>query len=227
MIDSKGKQYLAAIRNNFPLINRNILEIGCGNGDMTRSFAEDAAHITAIDSDANKIHQAQAYVTPEHVKFLHSHNEEAINAYAPYDAAIYSLSLHHIPVWEMQKHLQETARRLSPGAPILVIEPGEGGSFMEIKKEFGAGSGDESPLCKAALDAMETLSGFTLTLRHSFSINFTFTDENDFYQSKLPNYNSLAKQKLNRLNSLLSSHRQANRIKLSAERWLYRLDPQN
>ncbi len=226
MPNDKGQQYLQAIHNHTRLTGLKILEIGCGSGEMTRTFATEAAYITAVDSDHQKLEQAQAAIPFPNVTFRHTDEEKLIASDGPYDMAIYTLSLHHIAADNMHQHLLSVAAKLKPGAPILVIEPGESGSFMAIKKEFGAGSGDESELCRAALAALETLPGFTLNLRYTFNMNFHFADEDDFCRSKLPAADALPEQKLCRLKSLLAEQRQPEGIILTAQRWLYRLQPE-
>ncbi len=222
----KAQQYVAAINKHYPLTGLKILEIGCGDGDITRSLAAECAHITAVDTDQTKLQQARRTITMPHITFLHADDEEQLVRNGPYDVAVYTLSLHHIPAACMQKHLLQTAHRLKSKAPILVVEPGESGSFMTIKKEFGAGSGDESELCQAAFQAMTTLPGFTMDLQYSFEVEFFFADEKDFVRSKLPDAATLPAQKLCRLNSLLSANRRTDGIGLTAQRWLYRLHPE-
>lgn len=39
---------------------QRVLEIGCGDGRMTWLYAEEAADVLAVDSDAESIHEAHA-----------------------------------------------------------------------------------------------------------------------------------------------------------------------
>lgn len=220
-----GWRYLSAINRYNSLSGCNVLEVGCGNGAMTHLFATQAEHITAVDTDRDKLAQAQLRPNPGNVTFLHTDATRHLCHLAPYDMAIYTLSLHHIAPELMQTHILQTTKLLKQGAPILIIEPGESGTFMEIKKEFGAGSGDETEFCRAALSAITNLSGFTLDVCYSFDIDLTFSDETDFFRSKMPGYASLPEEKLTRLKHRLQEQRQKNGITLTAQRWLYRLQP--
>jgi 2-polyprenyl-3-methyl-5-hydroxy-6-metoxy-1,4-benzoquinol methylase len=47
---------------------RRVLEVGCGDGRLTRRYAADAASVTAIDSDAQAISECRAAVRAPHVQ---------------------------------------------------------------------------------------------------------------------------------------------------------------
>ncbi len=223
MIKDPCQHYLEAIDHHVDLRGCNVLEIGCGTGDMTGDIAVLAAKVVAIDSDPAKLNQARTTVGLPNVTFIDASDHRAIRAAGPYDLAIYTLSLHHIPEPLMGAHLQKTARLLTGSATILAIEPGQAGSFMEVKRTYGAGSGDESPLCQAALAAMTSLPGWNLALRHSFEIDFLFADDEDFYRSKLPHHRNLSPPQQSSLKIFLDEHRTAAGIILKSQRWLYQL----
>jgi len=225
MIKDPCQHYLEAITSHVDLSGCAVLEIGCGTGDMTGGIAERATRVVASDSAVDRLNQARTNISQPNVTFLDAADLSAIRDAGPYDLAIYTLSLHHIPEQEMRAHLLATARLLTPGGTILAIEPGESGSFMEIKREFGAGSGDESPLCRAARSALVTLPGWTLALSCAFDIEFWFSDEEDFYRAKLPHYRDLSPSQQSRLRVFLERHRTATGINLQAQRWLYQLKP--
>ena len=63
--DAEGKQ-LAALQRLATLEGKRVLEIGCGDGNLTRRYVEQAAFVTAIDPGAEKIARAQQK-TPEHL----------------------------------------------------------------------------------------------------------------------------------------------------------------
>jgi len=77
---------------------RNVLEIGCGNGRVTWRYADNAAHVTAIDPSAKQIAQARADL-PSHlqdrIEFQDIAFEDfaAANAATSFDIVILSYSL--------------------------------------------------------------------------------------------------------------------------------------
>ena len=91
-----------------------------------------------------------------------------------FDLVIYTLSLHHVPIAEMSGSLHMASRLLRKDGVIVVVEPGEGGSFTEAKERFGAGSGDERPAREAAIRAMNALAelecGRDAALSHSVPV---------------------------------------------------------
>ena len=62
--DPEGHEIEALTRLSEGFDGKSILEIGCGSGRLTRLVAPQAAHVVAIDPDANKIAHAKDQ-TPE------------------------------------------------------------------------------------------------------------------------------------------------------------------
>lgn len=58
--DPEGHEIEALTRLSEGFDGKSILEIGCGSGRLTRLIAPQAARVTAIDPDAQKVVQAQA-----------------------------------------------------------------------------------------------------------------------------------------------------------------------
>jgi 2-polyprenyl-3-methyl-5-hydroxy-6-metoxy-1,4-benzoquinol methylase len=63
--DSEGIQF-AALQRLATLDGKRVLEVGCGDGHLTRRYVEQAAFVTAIDPGPEKIARAQQQ-TPEHL----------------------------------------------------------------------------------------------------------------------------------------------------------------
>jgi len=63
--DPEGHQ-AAALHRLAPLKGKRVLEIGCGEGHLTRCYVELAAFVTAIDPGAEKIARARQE-TPKHL----------------------------------------------------------------------------------------------------------------------------------------------------------------
>ena len=77
---------------------QRVLEIGCGDGRLTRRYADRAAHVTAIDAFAGSIAQAKEDLPNElkgRVEFHHSAFEEFASkiASSAFDRVILSWSL--------------------------------------------------------------------------------------------------------------------------------------
>ena len=75
---------------------KRVLEIGCGDGRLTWRYAERAAHVTAIDPDADEIAAAIEDCPPalrEHVEFRAARLEEFSPPTEWFDLALLSWSL--------------------------------------------------------------------------------------------------------------------------------------
>ncbi len=76
----------------------SVLEVECGEGKLTWRYADNAAHVTAIDPDGKAIETAQANV-PEKLKervcFLESTISESAKSFGDrrFDIAIFAWSL--------------------------------------------------------------------------------------------------------------------------------------
>jgi cyclopropane fatty-acyl-phospholipid synthase-like methyltransferase len=60
LLDPEENETHALMKYTGSLEGKSVLEIGCGDGRMTWRYAEQAAHVTGIDPDADKINRAQA-----------------------------------------------------------------------------------------------------------------------------------------------------------------------
>lgn len=220
MILDPGNQYIKAISAHVTLQGTAVLEIGCGSGRITGDLAQQAKRIIATDVDDKLIRQAEKNLQHLNVEFLHT--PEGLPQHPPgtLDLVIYTLSLHHIPRERMREHLLHSGTLLKNNGKIIVVEPGNSGSFLDIKKRFGAGSGDEGPEKEAAVRAMQSLPGWDLSATYRFDVDFLFADNKDFFSTKLPNYTRLSAEILVELESALDTYRTTEGIVLSSERYL-------
>lgn len=223
-VDPDNK-YLKALASYCPLAGSDILEIGCGRGRMTQDLALTADKVVATDLDPVKLKLAEDGLKLKNVEFVHAPQGKIDSSWGRFDLVIYSLSLHHIPQQKMQDHLLEAGKQLKAGGQIIIIEPGNSGSFMDVKKRFGAGSGDEGPLLAAAIEAMNNLPGWITSVTHVFTVDFLFTDKSDFYRHKLPGYQTLTQIEQTELNRFLNEHTTPRGIILSSERHLNIIKP--
>ena len=220
MILDPDNKYIQIINSHAPLNGATILEIGCGNGRMTSDIANYAAKIVATDLDEAVLEQAKSNVSTKNVEFLYTPDGFANLPEQSFDLVIYTLSLHHIPKDKMIDNLRHSGDLLKDGGVIIVVEPGDGGSFLEVKKRFGAGSGDEGPVKKAAIIAMQNLSGWYLSPTYRFEVDFLFTDEADFFTNKLPKYRDMPAEEIFELRKFLKKNTTNRGIILTSGRHL-------
>ncbi len=218
MILDPDNKYIQAINSQTSLIGATILEIGCGSGRITKDIAKYATRIIATDLSLDILEQSKKNMTAENIEFIHTPDGTPDLPAKSFDIVIYTLSLHHIPKDKMIDNLYHSGSLLKDNGQIVVVEPGNGGSFMEAKKRFGAGSGDESVEKQAALTAMKSLDGWTMSPTYQFDVDFLFTDETDFYTKKIPNYRDLSAQKLTELQFFLRNNRTSRGIILTSGR---------
>ena len=95
--DQEG-QAAATLHKLVDFRGKRVLEIGCGQGRLTRRYAGETACVTAIDPAAEKIAKARAQTPPDlaaHIRYLTA----AIETYAHppaqprFDVAIFGYSL--------------------------------------------------------------------------------------------------------------------------------------
>ncbi|MDX2480250.1 MAG: class I SAM-dependent methyltransferase [Desulfuromusa sp.] len=220
MILDPDNKYIQAINSYAPLTGAKVLEIGCGSGRMTSAIAQHAAQIVATDLNATVLEQAEKNIPAQNVEFLYTPAGTLNCPAGSFDLVIYSLSLHHIPKDKMIDNLYHSGKLLKEKGTIVIIEPGDSGSFLEVKKRFGAGSGDESREKQAAIKAMQKLNGWILSPTYHFDVDFLFTDEADFFTNKLPKYRELSAEKISELKNFLKKHTENRGIALTSGRCL-------
>ena len=218
MLLDPDNQYIRTINAHAPLAGKLVLEIGCGDGRITRDLANHADQVVATDLSPTILEKARYNVRENNVEFLLIPDGFADLPPQSFDLVIYTLSLHHIPQNKMVDNLNHSGRLLKDRGKIIVIEPGNRGSYLEVKNRFGAGSGDESVVKAAAITAMKSLDNWKLSPTYHFSVGFLFTDPADFYSNKLPEHHKLPAEKRAELQFILQQHTETRGIILYSER---------
>ena len=94
-LDPEGT-HLAALRRLADFDGLRVLEMGCGEGRLTRGIATDAASVFAFDPDAASIAEAQASLPAEladRVAFQVASGEEIEIERGSFDLVVFSWSL--------------------------------------------------------------------------------------------------------------------------------------
>lgn len=225
MIQDPTNQYIATILSRCDLAGKEILEIGCGKGRITRDLAQYAGLVVATDPDVAALEYARAVIVVDNVQFVHAPAGIPDFPSGSFDLVIYTLSLHHVPVGGMEASLRKAAALLRDNGVIVVVEPGDGGSLTEAKERFGAGSGDERPAREAAIRAMHAMARWRVGETVHFRTLFRFADDEDFFASMLPGYRQQPASFIREVRSFLDRYRNGEGIVLDANRRLNVLRP--
>lgn len=131
-----------------PLAGKQILDIGCGSGNLVRSLSAQGANVVGIDPNGKALAVArQAAPTGT----FHQASAEALPfADDSFDGAIFLNSLHHVPKPAMLQALQESARITKSAGAIVVVEPLAEGSFFSALHRVE----DETDVRNAAQDIL-------------------------------------------------------------------------
>jgi len=136
-----------------PLDGKHILELGCGNAEITRDIATSGADrkITALEVD-EIAHGKNLQITDlPNVTFALSGAQQIPLPDESVDVVLMFKSLHHVPADLMETSLHEIRRVLKPGGLVYISEPIFSGDFNEILRLFH----DEKEVREAAFNAVK------------------------------------------------------------------------
>ena len=154
--------------------DKNVLEIGCGDGKISVFLAEGAKEYTAIDPDEDKISRAAAASAGTgRLTFQTGTGQDLAFESGTLDLVLFTLSLHH---QESARALDEAFRVLRPGGHALVLEPCADGEFQQCFHLFE----DETRALEQAREAVSQ-SRFTCTASGRFSVPAEFEGLEDIY----------------------------------------------
>jgi len=117
-------------------------------------MAEYSEYIVAIDPDAEKIQQAKILNSKSNVTYSVGTAEKLPAEDQSYDVVIFTLSLHHVTIDNMNLALDEAIRIVKKDGHIIFFEPAFSGSFFEAEFTFEACDGDERAEKAAAYACM-------------------------------------------------------------------------
>ncbi|MCA9715367.1 MAG: methyltransferase domain-containing protein [Myxococcales bacterium] len=114
------------------LRGKRVLDIGCGEGALSRFLADFAAEVVGVECNTEMLVLAQQGAEVANLRFVQGVGEALPFADESVDVIVYSNSLHHVPVASQGAALREAARVLRRGGDLLVLEPIARGPFQEM-----------------------------------------------------------------------------------------------
>jgi SAM-dependent methyltransferase len=135
-----------------PLAGAQVLELGCGKAEKTRTIAQSGkvAGLLALEVDAIQHEKNQQIRDLPNVDFRQGAAEAIPAADGSFDIVMMFKSLHHVPTGKMDLALSELQRVLKPGGLAWISEPVYAGEFNEILRLFH----DEREVREAAFSAV-------------------------------------------------------------------------
>jgi len=155
----------------------HILDLGCGNGDVSRAIAKaiKSATVVGLEVDTVQHEKNVAAEQLENLEFKLGGAERIPEADETFDIVLMMKSLHHVPVAEMGNALREARRVLRTDGLAFILEPVFGGAFNEILRVFH----DEREVRQAAFDAVKGIldsGAMTLVEERFFQAPVTIPD---------------------------------------------------
>ncbi|MFZ0039994.1 MAG: class I SAM-dependent methyltransferase [Solirubrobacteraceae bacterium] len=115
---------------------KDVLDVGCGAGHLTRALTQAGARVVGLDVSADQLAPALAANAEAgaetRVKYVVGTAQALPLADAAFDLVVFMRSLHHIPVAEQTAALREARRVLAPGGLVYAAEPLPKGDFFEL-----------------------------------------------------------------------------------------------
>lgn len=133
-----------------PLPGAKVIDVGCGNGRITRLIAAAGAQVVGIDPGQKQLDRARAEAPVNGESYIEGSAENLPVADASADIVFFFNSLHHVPEAVMDKALDEARRALKPQGWLFVAEPLAEGPQFELQKPYN----DESEVRARAYEAI-------------------------------------------------------------------------
>ena len=155
----------------------NILDVGCGEGQLAGVLAARGAKVLGIDPVPEII--ARAQLNAPDARFLVGTAEELPRSLERYDVVTMVNALHHVPMNLMESALKEAARVLRREGVLIVIEPEARGSFFDALRIVE----DETEVrqaAQAALHAVISRGDWVSAQTLAYTRNEMFSDADEF-----------------------------------------------
>lgn len=121
-----------ALLDALDLKDRDVLDVGCGVGHLTRLMAENGARVVGLECNSAQLAKAQSRPPVAGETYRDGVAENLPFADASLDLVVMSNSLHHVPLEHQAKALAEAARVLKPGGLLYISEPVAEGPHFDL-----------------------------------------------------------------------------------------------
>lgn len=153
------------------LNDREVLEIGCGDGRITADLAGKSRRLAAVEPEMESLKVAKKNIVD--ADFFSSSGENLPFTDKSFDVVLFTLSLHH---QDAGAALDEASRVIRDDGRLVVIEPAADGELVNVCNLFN----DETEVLNRAIEAIRS-SAFRLIGVATYYLNWVFADYYDLY----------------------------------------------
>jgi ubiquinone/menaquinone biosynthesis C-methylase UbiE len=115
--------------------DRDVLDVGCGEGGLVRWLATSGARAVGLDPLAVALERARSHAKDgPPVRYVQGGAEALPFDAASFDVVVFFNSLHHVPEDSMDASLTEAARVLRAGGLAYVQEPLPAGALFDLMR---------------------------------------------------------------------------------------------
>jgi ubiquinone/menaquinone biosynthesis C-methylase UbiE len=130
----KLRTHVDVISEHLALAGKQVLDVGCGDGHLSRTMARQGAHVIGIEPGERMLAKARAAEPVGTETYLEGAAEALPVGDANADIVVFFNSLHHVPVAGMKQALVESRRALKDEGMLYIAEPLAHGSQFELHR---------------------------------------------------------------------------------------------
>lgn len=146
------------------LAGKTVVDVGCGDGNMTRLMARHGAHVLGVECSVRQLAKARAAQPVSDERIVEGVAQALPAEDASADVVVFFNSLHHVPADATDQALAEAARVLKAGGLLYVSEPVAEGPHFELVRPVD----DETAVRAHAHAAVRSADRFGLVPEREF-----------------------------------------------------------
>jgi SAM-dependent methyltransferase len=117
-----------------PVKDAVVIDVGCGDGWLTRHLTRLGAHVTGIEVSPRHLQEARAFPVVGDERYMPGLAEDLPIRSRSADIVMFFNSLHHVDRDGLPKALRESARVLKSGGILYISEPLAEGAYFEVMR---------------------------------------------------------------------------------------------
>ncbi len=148
-----------------PIKDAVIIDVGCGDGWLTRHLTRLGAHVTGIEVSPRHLQEAQKFPVVGDERYMPGLAEDLPVRSRSADIIVFFNSLHHVDRDGLPQALREAARVLKSGGILYISEPLAEGAYFEVMRP----AHDETRVRRQAQDILRQAPEFGLIIERTLT----------------------------------------------------------